>query len=111
MVLESCCNKPRWQSFASVKTGLNLLQSLSDPESDNLKSSLSKWEGMDRCAREGFGKGNDSFAVVGFPMLLRSLGIWVSSKSESESDSLESELESLPLSLELSDNTPTVAAT
>ncbi len=32
-------------------------------------------------------------------------------KSESESDSLESELESLPLSLELSDRTPTAVAT
>jgi hypothetical protein len=66
---------------------------------------------MDKCAREELGMDIDSFAVAGFPVLLRSLGIRVSSKSESESDSLESELESLPLSLELSDNTPTADAT
>ena len=78
-------------------------QSLSDPESDSSKSSLSKFVGMDKwVVVEGL---DPTFGEATRPL---AAGMGALSKSESESESLE--LESLPLSLDDSESTPIIPA-
>ena len=76
-------------------------QSLSDPESDSCKSSLSRFVGMDKwVVVEGL---DPTFGDATRPL---AEGTGALSISESESESLE--LESLPLSLDDSESTPII---
>ena len=81
-------------------------QSLSDPESESCKSSLNKWEGIDKCVVEFTDETLSAF--VGTSRFANLFGR-SSPSSESESDPLLPELDSLSLSLEESESTPTDA--
>ena len=81
-------------------------QSLSLPESESLKSSLRRWEGIDKWATGELDE-QTRFLVEEFGTFPITWNLVLSLSESSDSEALESELESESLELELSDSTPT----